>query len=256
MNDKDKSTGLYFSAFCAFAWAGIEYKYLHSIGEELKKNITQPVVLENANEGKPVYITGRLTAKGDLQDPEFNIKKECLRLTRTVFKYSKDWAADSTSVIKSWEKSLPGPYSLTPFLISPEVLSHISTSFPISLSMVPKFSKENYKKKGFAVYFSPESFFISKYLRKSNIYSPVQGDFKVSYTYIPNQLYISVIGEQCKGEIIPYRGRIFIVKEGYKSLPEMLSLIPEEKKTFLYTARLCCSFGVLCGLYLKFLNSK
>ena len=118
--------------------------------------------------------------------------------------------------------------------------------------MIPKNAQDFFKKKGYAIYRDELHYYISKYIRKSGKYAPVNGDLRLSYFYIPNQIFLSVIGQQSQGYIIPYKNNIFLVQEGNKTPEELIALIPQESYTKLYFTRFFCSFGIFSGLYFAF----
>lgn len=231
-------------------WAWAEMKQ-QCLADEVRKTLLCPLVRDDSFDGKPVFVSGVLNRDGILLDSELNKKKECLRLQRKVEKYDETWKEedDKDFIIKNSDQISKGPYNLAPFQVSEAIVNSLQTKWTLSVEMIPKSFSETMKKKGYAVYRDSKHYFISKYTRKSGNYKPVNGDLRVSHLYTPNNMSISVLGMQQNGLIVPYKDKIFIVKEGLQDKEDLIEMIPKEPKGLLYAARTFGVLGVAVGLF-------
>ncbi|OMJ73096.1 hypothetical protein SteCoe_28298 [Stentor coeruleus] len=231
-------------------WAWAEMKQ-QCLVDEVRKNLRCPLVRDDSLDGKPVFVSGILNRDGILLDSEFNKKKECLRLQRKVEKYDEDWKEeeDKDFIIKNSDLIAKGPYNLTQFQVSEQIVNSLQTKWTLPVEMIPRSFSEAMKKKGYAIYHDSKHYFISKFTRKSGNYKPVNGDLRVSHIYTPNNMSVSVLGMQQDGFIIPYKDKVFFVKEGLQDKEDLIEMIPKEPKNFLYTARICGILGTAIGLF-------
>ena len=105
------------------------------------------------------------------------------------------------------------------------------------------------KKKRFAVFNDSEAFYLSRFKRIDK-YFPTEEDHRVSYYVIPNNCYVSVIGEQKNGMLVPYKNKLFLFRLGHCSSEELIELLPKETNPVLYGFRAFGIGGILSGLLL------
>ena len=187
-------------------------------------------------------------------DTLFNIKKDCLRLQRRVEKFSEIWtqANEETDLIFQTELRAEGPYDLAPLKVNPEIIDHLESDFIISPSIIPKNTENDFKKKGYSTYMDQKYFYVTKQDSISEAFKPVAGDFRVSYDYVPNRLFVSILGEQRNGTIAPLKGKFLIVKNGYKKPEDLIALLPESQNNWRIFGRVLGPLGMFSGLYMHF----
>lgn len=252
--DNKRFLGIFLSGISVFGFSYFEWKNTLNLKEyrEIKKDLVQPVDLRTENEGKPVYANGLILVRNreELKDDIFKIAQLGLRLIRKVemLQYSIEksnlemiWSENKLEnenlpedkqspawkfKAKTFNTSLP--YYVTPLLVGEEILDYINTVWTIKPVVHNEIFAREMKKKGFAIYYDQDYYYLSRFIRKKNVFKPRFGDYRIKYSYIPEQIYVSMIGEQRNGKIVPYKDKIFIAQEG-KVLPsELLRKYEEE----------------------------
>ena len=228
--------------------------------DNLKKTILQPNDFSPANDEKLIYVTGSLTNNDDnkLKDEIFNISVTGLRLKRNVemlqWTQEKDlsmkqkWVdhhVDSSKFPKNFENPewkmhsldirLNGSLKVADYYeISSNIIGSINTWKSI---------QGEYMGHGFKAAKASDKLILHKKIKEFSF--PKLGNYRISHDYIPSGLTVSVIGEQQGQKIVPYKGKILIVREGVVKPNYMLDAYASSQNFFLWLIRIAC-FSVIC----------
>ena len=252
-----------------FYWAGVgvtfwltcewRHRYLRN---SLKNETVKPSTILKENEGKPVLVSGILKGNEIFEASFFNIKRNCLRLVKTVERYESGWRDDDTDApefLVSQERFNEEFLEIFPFKISPRYLRNLSHDFKIAPVTLTLDQRKWFKGKGFAVYRDEDFYYVSRYTRKSNIYKPTKGDFKVKFEYTPNKSYITIFGQQAGDTIKPFNHPalthpVLLIKPGWHSIDDIIETLPLQNTLLLTISRLIGPFSILSTLYFHLTN--
>jgi len=274
---KELGYGLFGLSAAAWVVCEVYYAYASYIFRTIKENVKEPMEVLPENEGKLVYASGMLrnTKSTFLKDPQLGIELQAAKLFRKVemFQWSKDsgkfrpvWHFDSIPS-KSHPKSKKNPqwkfltdqiyagqeYYLAPFTVGREVVDKLTTVWDFKPVLLKPEEQEHVKKKGFVAYKDSEYYYLTKKVRRNNSYKkPVVGDYKVKYSYVPNNLYVSVIGEQRRNKIEPYKGSWLLVEEGEVPCEKLVELLDKRNSRNIWIARVLGSVLSATGVYFMY----
>ncbi|CAG9323728.1 unnamed protein product [Blepharisma stoltei] len=244
---------------------------------DFKKNFIVPLDYDVKNEGKPVFVKGVLknTSNKELEDPLLEIKQSSLYLKRTVemFQFIKEKSGEFRQIwsekpipsddfpddkknaewkYQSEEYFMDAPYAVYPLFVGNEILKHINSTWTVKpIEHKVKFQKD-LRKKGFAIYHDDEYYYLSRFDRKNKAYQPRFGDYRIKYTYNPEMVIMSIIGGQTGSQIAPYRGKVYMAKEGSFEPEEMIQKYETEHYTNMTFKRILYGFGLVSGLYFTY----
>lgn len=242
-------------------WLACEWRH-RNLRYSIKDETAEPLTILKENEGKPILITGILKASTAVEDSLFNIKKDCLRLIKTVKRYESGWKndlADSPDYLVSQEQFNEDLLEIHPFKLSPHYLKDLSHNFKISPISLTMSQQKWFARKGYAVYKDQDFYYVSKYRRKSNIYKPTKGDFQVNFEYTPNKTCITIFGTQSGDSIKPFEHPdlahpVLIIKPGWHSIDEVIQTLPIQNSVLLSVSRIIGPFSILFSLYFHLKN--
>ena len=199
-----------------------------------------PTAIDTANEGKLLHLTGKAITKSTLEDPQFQVKTEALKLKRdvemyqwkesqstktkkklggseektTTYTYDKVWEKgriDSSSFKKSSEHSNPTP-SVTPqtwtanpitvgaFTLNKGLISQINEFTPVQIE-----PHENIKPTTEGL---PNlQLFNGQYYSGKNPSNPQIGDLRISLLKVNNATGVSIIAQQVGSSFEPFTGK-------------------------------------------------
>lgn len=259
--NQNKPKVFYWAGFGVAFWLACEWKFRY-MKDNIKKEVIEPIRISQWNEGKPVLVTGILRGDGVVQDDLFNIKKEGLRLLRKVKKYDKGWKdeiGDCPEFLHQEETFTDIKLELDPFDINVNYLK----GYPKTFKIAPRALQSQYLKflnnNGYTVYKDDDSYYITKYKRKSNKYKPTQGDYKVDFEYTPNLVYLTMFGIQSGNTIKhfthPYlTDPVLIIKPGRHSINDIIDNLPFQNSLLLTTSRIIGPLSIIYSIYFHFKN--
>ena len=199
-----------------------------------------PTAIDTANEGKLLHLTGKAITKSTLEDPQFQVKTEALKLKRdvemyqwkesqstktkkklggseektTTYTYDKVWEKgriDSSNFNKSSEHSNPTP-SVTPqtwtanpitvgaFTLNKGLISQINEFTPVQIE-----PHENIKPTTEGL---PNlQLFNGQYYSGKNPSNPQIGDLRISLLKVNNATGVSIIAQQVGSSFEPFTGK-------------------------------------------------
>jgi mRNA-degrading endonuclease RelE of RelBE toxin-antitoxin system len=248
---QDHYHGLFLAASSLLFWACTEF-VPSTLSCLVRKTLVFPSSLDPKNEGKPVYLSGTLLKDDLITDTLFDVKKDCLRLRRNVQKLTEQWNTvhDEKELVFQCELKAEGPYDLAPLKVNPEIIDEIRNEFVIQPKNVPKKIEEELKGKGYSVLKNNKYYYVAKTEEDLEKYRAKKGDFRVFYTYVPNRAFVSVLGEQRNGFVVPIRGKYLIVKDGFQSPDDLIGLLPSEINHWSYVGRIIGPLGIFAGIYI------
>lgn len=230
----------------------------------LRNMLKHPISLTNENEGKLVYVTGNLRSSDTtlIFDDLFKIAVPGLKLKRTVemFQFYKDkdayktkWSDKPVSSsgflqgfenpkwkIYNYEATHKGNLLVGEYKIADNALKSI-----VSWKEVIG----NYKGDDFKQFEQSGKLILFK--SKKKFVRPKVGNYRITHEYVPNGLFVSVIGQQRSGKILPYKG-LLIVKEGLLSADKLIDEYGKQETYSIWKTRLACSLGMGLGIYLGY----
>jgi len=268
MSDKEKKVnfGFIFSGAIGLYWAYKEFMFKGDADSifYLKNLLKHPVSLTGENEGKLVYVTGNLRSSDAslIQDDLFRVSVPGLKLRRKVemFQFYKEsdayknkWSDKPISSsgflqgfenpkwkIHNFEATHKGDLMVGEYKLADFALKNIESWREV----IGKYKGDDFKQteQGGKLVLNKSK---KKYLR------PKVGNYRISHEYIPNGLFVSVIGQQKSGKIAPYKG-LFIMKEGLIGADKLVDEYGKQERFSIWKTRAACSLGVGLGLYLGF----
>jgi hypothetical protein len=199
-----------------------------------------PTAIDNANEGKLLHLTGQAVSPSTLEDPQFQVKTEALKLKRdvemyqwkesqstetnkklggseektTTYTYDKVWEKgriDSSGFKKASEHSNPTP-SVTPqvwtanpitvgaFTLNKGLISQINEFTPVSI-------EPNKNIKPTTEGLPNLQQFNGQYYSGKNPSNPQIGDLRISLLKVNNATEVSIIAQQHGSTFEPFTGK-------------------------------------------------
>lgn len=201
--------------------------------------LTDPTTIDKANEGKLLHFTGKALSKSTLEDPQFQVKVEALKLKRdvemyqwkesqstetkkkiggseektTTYSYDQVWEKgriDSASFKKSSEHSNPtplvtaqtwtaDPITVGAFTLNSNLIGQINPFTPVAIE-----PRENLAS---SVSGLPNLQLINgQYYSGKDPSHPQIGDLRISLLQVNNATEVSIIAQQQRSTLEPFIG--------------------------------------------------
>lgn len=259
--NQNKQKFFYWAGFGVAFWLACEWKF-RNMKEYVKKEVMEPICISPGHEGKPVLVTGIVEGEGLVEDQLFNIKKDGLRLVRKVERYDSGWKNDFDDYpefLHREETFTNNKLTLHPFQINSNYLKN----FPETFKVVPRSLQKQYTKflnsKGYTIYKDDESYYVTKYKRKSNVYKPTKGDYKVKFEYTPRHVYLTIFGNQSGNTIShfthPYLTHpVLVIKPGRHSVNDIVDSLPFQNSLLLTSSRIIGPLSIIFSIYFHLKN--
>ena len=267
--DSDKiNYGLIFAGLTGAYWGYKEYTNDSSRDSisSLKSSVAQVNTCSKENNSKLVYTSGVLhpSNPSSLQDPMFGISVQGLKLRRKVEMFQ--WMQiKNSSMTLGWvahpissEKFLPNfinpkwklfdldltakaPFKVNGFSLGSEILNHINSWKEVQ----GEYTGSEYKHERI------ENRLVLHKSKKKRL-TPKVGNYRVTHDYIPSGVFVSIIGMQKDNRIVPYKGRLMLIKEGIVKPDDMLDEYGAKKSLNIWVVRATCFLGMGLGLRFAF----
>lgn len=253
---------------------------------EKKVMSVDAATLNPSNNGKLIYVNGEATTKSEVQDTEFGIKVNALKLkrnvsmfqweesresteekkvgggthTETTYSYSKEWKdrlIDSRSFEEPSGHANPQSFKFE----SLEDMAHDVTlgAFKLTDDIVNKLPSKDYAIPADAkVYSIPAAKREKIVVEDAHFYAgnpnePQVGDERISYKYTP-KMTCSIVAQQQDQMLAPYTtsngNKIELVQAGTLSPAEMFKKAEDENTTLTWVLRCVGVFLMFFGLRL------
>lgn len=267
---QDAGKGIMSLSLAVWTWFEINYALKADKLKSIMHRLVKPQSVEKENEGKYVYASGflKLDRQFPLKDELLDVcVHEALKLSRNVemFQWTKEhrtvWSSqqiDSSS--NDWRHknpdwfitgatfSLPEPYGIYPFVVGKEVISQVELQLGVRPVYPGKQVRDKLERHGFSIAKDSEFYYLTP--QRLELYrNPKPGDYRIKYTYLPSKLYLSIIGVQSQGEIVPGK-ELFIVHLGKESPEKLIKSQEKLLGTEIWKKRVLCLLGVLSGVYI------
>ena len=229
----------------------------------LKSSVLQVNAYSKENDNKLVYTSGVLhpSDSNSLQDPMFSISVQGLKLRRKVEMFQ--WIqTNNSSMTLGWAshpicsmKFLPdhanpkwkvfdldltakSPFKVNEFSVGSKVLKYINSWKEIQGEYTgSEFKQEKIQNR------------LILHKSKKRRLTPKVGNYRVTHEYIPTGVLVSIIGMQKGNEIVPYKRRLLLVKEGIVKPDEMLDEYGSNRLLNIWFVRATCLLGMGLGLH-------
>ena len=218
------------------------------------------------NDHKLIYTSGSLHTSNPspLKDDLFGVSVDALKLRRHV--EMLQWKQERNNVMKlKWSKhsinsekflanfanpswnlprldiSVNGNLEVNGYIIGNNALNKVNSWKTIQGGYTGKDLKEE-KIDG--------SIVLHKHSKK--FYTPKAGNYRVTHEYVPTGGVVSVLGMQIGKRIVPYKGKVMMVKEGVVTADEMIQEYGNKKSFYIWFTRTVCFLGIGGGLFAAF----